>query len=64
MQGKKETPPKEILLEQLSSEYGWTPKQIRDQRYSDIVAYLKILKVKYELKEEKQDELESKAKQH
>lgn len=34
------------IMELLSSEYGWTPQQIREQKNSDIVDYIDIIKQK------------------
>lgn len=37
-------------MESLSDSYGWTPKQIREQRIEDILAYLEIRNMKEALK--------------
>jgi len=37
---------KEVMMELLSSEYGWTPQQIRKQRSQDIKNYIKIIGIK------------------
>jgi hypothetical protein len=34
------------MFELLSSEYGWTPKEIREQDYEDIKNYLQIISIK------------------
>lgn len=33
----------------LSDKYGWTPKQIREQRFEDMVLYIDIIKEKQNL---------------
>jgi hypothetical protein len=33
-------------MEILSSEYGWTPKEIREQRKEDIKLYFDIIRLK------------------
>lgn len=35
-----------IIMEMLSQEYGWTPREIRKQRYSDIKTYVDIISVR------------------
>ncbi len=35
-----------IIMEMLSQEYGWTPRDIRKQRYSDIKTYVDIISVR------------------
>lgn len=43
-------PPNSIVIsERLSSEYGWTPDQIRKMRTQDIDDYILILKVKSDI---------------
>lgn len=37
-------------MEMLSSEYGWTPEQIRQQRLDEIDQYIAIINVKRKLK--------------
>lgn len=37
-------------MEMLSSHYGWTPSQIREQRVEDIEHYIQILNIKSQLK--------------
>jgi len=32
----------EVIMEMLSNRYGWTPSQIREQRWQDIENYLDI----------------------
>ena len=36
-------------MEILSSEYGWTPSQIRKERTSDMLSYFDILQVKADM---------------
>lgn len=36
----------EVIMELLSAEYGWTPKEIRDTDIDDIYNYLEIIKAK------------------
>lgn len=43
-----------VIMEMLSSEYGWTPSQIREQRTEDILAYVEILRLKRKIQESKQ----------
>jgi hypothetical protein len=31
------------MMEDISKEYGWTPKEIREQDYDDIMNYWKIM---------------------
>ena len=38
-------------MERLSSAYGWTPKQIKNQSIDEINNYLAILNVKSKLRE-------------
>ena len=33
-------------MELLSEEYGWTPREIKEQSYSDIKVYLQIIQLK------------------
>jgi hypothetical protein len=33
----------EVMMEILSSEYGWTPSQIREQRVDDVMNYWYIM---------------------
>ena len=35
----------EVIMEMLSNRYGWTPSQIREQRWQDIENYLDIILV-------------------
>lgn len=34
------------MMEELSREYGWTPEEIRNQDYDDIVNYWKIIGIR------------------
>jgi hypothetical protein len=43
-----------IVMERLSSEYGWTPDQIRNQRHEDLTAYLRIIRLKGDIQKSKQ----------
>lgn len=38
-------------MELLSTEYGWTPDQIRSMRASDVESYIQIINVKAKIKQ-------------
>lgn len=38
-----------VIMEMLSSEYGWTPNEIRVQPYEDIKCYIDIINTKHKL---------------
>jgi hypothetical protein len=42
MEGKGPADPI-IIMALLSHEFGWTPSQIREQRYEDIMAYVDFI---------------------
>ena len=42
----KKAPNKFVVMEMISDEYGWTPKEIREQSYIDIKEYVNIISMK------------------
>ena len=42
-----------VLMEELSSTYGWTPKEIREQPVRDVMTYWAILNEKRKIQREK-----------
>jgi len=43
-----------VLMELLSTEYGWTPKEIRELSVVDIKCYTQIISTKRKLEKNKQ----------
>jgi len=50
------------MMERLSAEYGWTPKQIKQQTTQDIIDYWKILSYKKWLQEKEREKQNRKIK--
>jgi len=42
LEGKR-SPSEPVIMEMLSSEYGWTPNEIKELSISDLNNYLKII---------------------
>lgn len=44
----------------LSEKYGWTPSQIREQSYDDLMAYIDIGNVKTKIENQKSKKIKNK----
>ena len=43
-----------VVMELLSSEYGWTPKEIKEMTLEEITKYLQIMNKKRQIQNEQQ----------
>lgn len=43
-----------VVMELLSSEYGWTPREIENLTMEEITAYLQIINMKRQIQNEQQ----------
>ena len=50
----KVPPSNMVLMEMLSTEYGWTPKEIRELNVVDVKCYAQIISTKRKLENNKQ----------
>lgn len=51
-----------VVMELLSSEYGWTPREIGNLTMEEITAYLQIINMKREIQNEEQKKQRNKLK--
>lgn len=43
-----------VVMELLSSEYGWTPKEIKEMDLEEVMTYLQIINMKRQIQNEEQ----------